>query len=74
MGKTGDIICGEADAIGYIYREGNRTLISFKGGDNNIRGSRPLHLRERIFQVAESDPEGNLKVDMSKIFIDNKQQ
>lgn len=71
-GKLGDIICGEADAIGYVSREGNKTLMSFKGGDNNIRGSRPLHLREKIFCVAESDPEGNLKVDMSEIFIDNK--
>ena len=71
-GKTGDIICGEADAIGYVYREGNKTLMSFKGGDNAIRGSRPLHLREKIFEVAESDPQGNLKVDMSQIFPDMK--
>lgn len=70
-GKTGDIICGEADAIGYVYREGNKTLISFKGGDNAIRGSRPLHLREKIFDVAESDANGNVKVNMSQIFLDN---
>jgi len=31
-----------------------------------------LHLREKVFQVAESDKEGNLKVDMSQIFLDNK--
>ena len=68
-GKLGDIICGEADAIGYVSRQDNKTLISFKGGDNNIKGSRPLHLREKIFQVAESDAEGNLKVDMSQIFL-----
>ena len=71
-GKTGDIICGEADAIGYVSRQGNKTLLSFKGGDNNIRGSRPLHLREKTFLVAESDANGNLKVDMSQIFLDNK--
>ena len=69
MGKTGDIICGEADAIGYVSRQGNKTLIIFKGGDNIIRGSRPLHLREKIFEVAESDDQGNLKIDMSKIFL-----
>lgn len=71
-GKTGDIICGEADAIGYVYRQGNKTLISFVGGDNAIRGSRPLHLREKVFQVAESDSNGNVSVDMSQIFLDNK--
>lgn len=69
-GKMSDIICGEADAIGYISRSDNKTIISFKGGDNTIRGSRPLHLREKVFEVAESDEEGNIKVDMSKIFID----
>ena len=68
-GKTGDIICGEADAIGYVSRQDNKTLITFKGGDNTIRGSRPLHLREKVFCVAESDPDGNLKVDMSQIFL-----
>lgn len=69
-GKTGDIICGEADAIGYVSRQGTKTLLSFKGGDNNIKGSRPLHLREKTFCVAESDENGNLKVDMSQIFLD----
>lgn len=69
-GKLSDIICGEADAIGYVYREGNKTLISFKGGDSAIRGSRPLHLREKIFEVAESDSQGNLKVNMSQVFPD----
>ena len=69
-GKSGDIICGEADAVGYVYRQGNKTLLTFKGGDNNIKGSRPIHLREKTFEVAESDDDGNLKIDMSKIFLD----
>jgi len=73
-GKTGDIICGEADAIGYVSRQGNKTLLSFKGGDNNIKGSRPIHLREKIFEVATSDEQGNLKVDMSDIFPDLKKK
>ena len=72
-GKVGDLICGEADAIGYVSRQDNKTILSFKGGDNNIRGSRPLHLREKQFIVAESDDDGNLKVDMSEIFPDLKE-
>ena len=72
-GKVGDLICGEADAIGYVSRQDNQTILSFKGGDNNIRGSRPLHLREKAFVVAESDDDGNLKVDMSEIFPDLKE-
>lgn len=68
-GKLGDIICGEADAIGYIYREGNKTIISFEGGDNTIKEARPLHLRGKKFVVAESDTSNNIKVNLSEIFI-----
>ena len=68
-GKLGDIICGEADAVGFIYREGNKTIVSFEGGAGHIREARPLHLRGKSFVVGESDAENNLKMDMSKIFI-----
>lgn len=68
-GKLGDIICGEADAIGYIYRDGNKTFVSFEGGDNSIREARPLHLRGKKILVASSDENNDLTVDMSKIFV-----
>lgn len=68
-GKLGDIICGEADAVGFVYREGNKTYISFEGGAGDIREARPLHLRGKQFIVGESDENNNLKMDMSKIFI-----
>ena len=44
-GRLSDIICGEADAIGYVYRKKNQTLISFQGGENNIVEARAPHLR-----------------------------
>ena len=69
-GKTADIICGEADAIGLVYREENKTFISFEGGEDTIKEARPLHLRGRKLCVAESDEQNNLKVDMSAVFID----
>lgn len=69
-GKTGDIICGEADAVGYVYREKNKTYISFEGGTGDIREARPRHLRGKQFVVGESDENNELKMDMSKIFID----
>lgn len=68
-GKLADIICGEADAVGLVYRDKNKTYISFEGGDNVIREARPLHLRGKKFEVITSDEDNNLKVDMSKIFI-----
>lgn len=68
-GKLGDIICGEADAVGYIYREGNKTIMSFEGGEGHIREARPIHLRGKKFIVGESDKDNNLTMNMSKIFI-----
>lgn len=68
-GKLGDIVCGEADAVGFIYREGNKTIVSFEGGVGHIREARPRHLRGRKFVVGESDAENNLHMDMSKIFV-----
>ena len=70
-GKTGDIICGEADAIGLIYREGNKTIISFENGqDDTLKEARPLHLRGKKFVVAESDENNELHIDTSKIFLE----
>lgn len=68
-GKTGDIICGEADAIGFIFRKENKTIISFKGGDDTLKEARPLHLRGKEFEVAYSDENNELHVDCSKIFL-----
>lgn len=68
-GKLGDILCGEADAIGYVYRKKNETIVSFEGGENNIREARSEHLRGKKIVVATSDENNNVTVDMSKIFL-----
>lgn len=68
-GKTGDIICGEADAVGYLYRDGNKTFLSFEGGDNTIKEARPLHLRGKKILVAESNENNEVVFDTSKVFI-----
>lgn len=68
-GKLGDILCGEADAIGYVYRKKNDTIISFEGGDNSIREARANHLRGKKIVVATSDENNNITVDMTKIFL-----
>lgn len=68
-GKLGDIICGEADAVGFVYREGNKTYISFEGGAGDIREARPMHLRGKQFLVGESDENNNLKMNMANIFV-----
>ena len=59
-GKLGDILCGEADAIGYV---------SFEGGENTIREARAQHLRGKKIVVATSNENNEVTVDMTKIFL-----
>lgn len=70
-GKAADIICGEADAVGMIYRDSNKTYLTFEGGDNTIREARCPHLRGKKFLIAESNENNEVKFDTSKIFINN---
>lgn len=70
-GKLGDIICGEADAVGMIYRQGNKTFLSFESGDNTIREARPLHLRGKKILVAESNENNEVTFDVSKVFLND---
>ena len=70
VGKLGDITCGEADAVGYIYRKKNETIISFEGGDDNtIREARAPHLRGKKIVIAESDTENNVTVHWDRIYL-----
>lgn len=70
-GKLGDILCGEADAIGYVYRKKNETIISFEGGENSIREARPQYLRGKKIVIGESDENNNLTFHWDKIFLNN---
>lgn len=68
-GKLADIICGEADGIGLMVREDNKTFLSFVGGDNTIKEARCPHLRGKKFLVGESDENNNVTFSASEIFI-----
>ena len=70
-GRLSDIVCGEADAIGYVYRKKNQTLISFQGGENNIVEARAPHLRGKTVVIAESDESGKITTDWNKIYLPN---
>lgn len=69
VGKLANIICGEADAVGYVYRKKNETHISFEGGDNSVREARAPHLRGKNIVIAESDDNNNVKVYWDKIYL-----
>lgn len=68
-GKAGDIVCGEADAVGYLYREDNKTYLSFVAGEDALKEARPLHLRGKKFIVAESDKDNNVTFNAKQLFI-----
>ena len=44
-GKIKQITCANADAVGYIYREGDETMVSFNSLDDVTAGSRCDHLK-----------------------------
>lgn len=69
VGKLANIICGEADAVGYVYRKRNETHISFEGGDNSVREARAPHLRGKNIVIAESDENNDVKVYWDKIYL-----
>jgi len=58
-GKIKQITCANADAVGYIFREGDETMISFNSLDDVTAGSRCKHLKGQT-----------MPMNWSKIYID----
>ena len=69
-GKLSSMLCANVDAIGYVYRDDNKTKINFAPSESLVVGSRPDHLKNKIITVIESDAEGKLSINWSEIFID----
>lgn len=69
VGKLADIICGEADAVGFMYRKGNQTIVNFDSGDDTTKGARAPHLREQKIVLAESDEDKNITFYWDKIYL-----
>jgi len=68
-GKLERIISSEADALGYVYRNKNQTVINFNGGGDSIVEARPAHIRGQEIVIAESNKDGKLTFHWDKIFI-----
>lgn len=66
-GKIKSLICSQADAIGYMYRKDNTTIITFKSNDEVTCGARPEHLRNQELILAE-EIEGKLITYWNKIY------
>jgi len=69
-GKLSSIVCADADAIGFLYRKDNQTIINFVTSNSVICGARPNHLKGQEIVIAESDEKGNLKTFWDKVFVD----
>ena len=58
-GKIRSITCANADAIGYVFRDNGKTMISFDSGNDINAGSRCEHLKGQVMEL-----------DWDNIFID----
>ena len=67
-GKIKSLVCANADAIGYMYRKGPKTILSFKTNEEVTCGARPDHLRNKEIVIADSS-EGPLKVSWDEVYI-----
>jgi len=68
-GKLKRITTSNADAIGYLYRKGDKNFLSFKTTDEISCGARPEHLRNKEFVISEVI-EGEVVTHWNEIYID----
>lgn len=70
VGKLGKIVCGMADAVGYVYRKDNETHISFKsGGDGTIMEARARHIAGKDIVIATGNDDGSITTYWDKIYL-----
>lgn len=68
-GKIKRIACSKSDAIGYLYRKGDKNILSFKTGDDVSCGARPDHLKNREIILSEPDETGKIITHWEEVFI-----
>ena len=69
IGKLGRIVCGLADAVGYVYRKDNETHISFKsGGDGTTMEARARHLAGKDIVIATGNEDGSLTTYWDRVY------
>jgi hypothetical protein len=69
-GKTPSILCSHSDAIGYVYRKDNKTIVNFQTAESLSVGARPEHLKNQEIVLLESDENGKFTSHWDKIFIE----
>lgn len=69
-GKLKRITTSNSDAIGYLYRKGDKNILSFKTNDEVSCGARPDHLRNQEIVISEVTEDGEYITHWDKVFID----
>ena len=67
-GKIKSLICANADAIGYMFRKGDKVILSFKTNDEVTCGARPEHLRNQETVISES-VDGKIITHFFQLFV-----
>lgn len=73
-GKIARLIAADADAVAYLYRKKNQTIMNFNGGEDLIVEARQEHLRGKEIVIAESDDNNVITAYWERIFIADKEQ
>ncbi len=69
VGKLGKIVCGMADAVGYVYRKDNETHICFKsGGDGTIMEARAKHIAGKDIVIATGNEDGSITTYWDRVY------
>jgi hypothetical protein len=68
-GKIKSLICANADAIGYMYRKGNKVILSFKTTEEVTCGARPEHLRNAEIVISELNEKGEMEFHWDKVYV-----
>ena len=69
-GKLKRITSSQSDAIGYLFRKGNKNVLSFKTTDEISCGARPEHLRNKEVVLSELNDEETLTTFWENVYID----
>lgn len=67
-GKIKSLICSQSDAIGYMYRKGDKVHLSFKSNDEVTCGARSEHLRNADIVISEQTESGEIITHWDKIY------
>ena len=71
-GKTARLVAADADAIAYVYRNKNQTIMNFNGGGDFIVEARQEHLRGKEIVIAESDENNKITAFWDRIYLKEK--